>query len=381
MSSKRYPDIFKIEAIRHVTDRGHSLALVADRLVITTYSLYAWLKKFGPDSQQHQAKADDQAEIRRLQKELKRATEERDIQKKPRRTSPVSPLRYAFIKEHSEQWATHWLCSILDVHPRDFYAWQRQLKSGRAIEDERLSGLIKQLWLESGAVYGYRKIHIDLRECGERCSPNRVHHLMKGAEIRAQVGYRKLRYKPGNVHRATPNILQRQFSPEEPNESCLTDIPHTCSQEGWLYLAVVMDFFSRQITGWSMQSTITKDLALDALLMAVWRHKPRCRVIVHSHQGSQYNSHDLCSFLKNHGQEGSMSRRGNCHYNAVAESLFQLLKSERVKKKIYTNRDAAKADTFDYIEMFYNTRRRHSSDELLSPVEYKRGHQERLGSV
>ncbi|EUC69841.1 transposase Tra5 [Alcanivorax sp. 97CO-5] len=270
---------------------------------------------------------------------------------------------------------------MLDVHPSGFYAWQRQPRSARAIEDERLSGLIKQFWLESGAVYGYRKIHTDLREYGEQCGPNRVHRLMRHAGIRAQVGYRKPRHRAGELHKVTPNILQRQFNPQAPNESWVTDITYIRTHEGWLYLAVVLDLFSRRVIGWSMQSRITKELALDALLMAVWRRKPEGKVIVHSDQGSQYTSHDWDSFLKAHDLEGSMSRRGNCHDNAVAESFFQLLKRERIKRKIYSSRDAARADIFDYIEMFYNNRRRHSSNEQLSPVEYEKRHQERLRSV
>jgi len=290
-------------------------------------------------------------------------------------------LRYAFIQEHSERWPIRSLCYLLDVHPSGFYAWQRQPRSARAIEDERLSGLIKQFWLESGAVYGYRKVHTDLREYGERCGPNRVHRLMRHAGIRAQVGYRKPRHRAGELHKVTPNILQRQFNPQAPNESWVTDITYIRTHEGWLYLAVVLDLFSRRVIGWSMQSRITKELALDALLMAVWRRKPEGKVVVHSDQGSQYTSHDWDSFLKAHELEGSMSRRGNCHDNAVAESFFQLLKRERIKRKIYSSRDAARADIFDYIEMFYNNRRRHGSNEKLSPVEYEKRHQERQGSV
>lgn len=290
-------------------------------------------------------------------------------------------MRYAFIAEHSEQWPVRWLCRLLDVHPSGFYSWRRSPKSRRCREDERLSGLIKQFWLESGAVYGYRKIHSDLRECGEQCGPNRVHRLMRNAGIRAQVGYRRPRHKAGHVHQVTPNLLQRQFNPSAPNEGWVTDITHIRTHEGWLYLAVVLDLFSRRVIGWSMQSRITKDLVLDALLMAIWRRKPAGKVIIHSDQGSQYTSHDWGAFLKAHGLEGSMSRRGNCHDNAVAESFFQLLKRERVKRKIYTTRDDARADIFDYIEMFYNNRRRHGSNEHLSPVEYEQRHHERLESV
>lgn len=157
--------------------------------------------------------------------------------------------------------------------------------------------------------------------------------------------------------------------------------PHIRTHEGWLYLGVVLDLFSRRVIGWSMQSRITKDLVLDALLMAVWQRNPSSTVLVHSDQGSQYTSHDWAAFIKMHGREGSMSRRGNCHHNAVAESFFQLLRRERVKRKIYATRDDARGDIFDYIELFYNSKRRHGFNNQLSPVEYERRYQERLASV
>jgi len=244
-----------------------------------------------------------------------------------------------------------------------------------------LSGLIKQFWLESGAVYGYRKIHTDLREVGEGCGPNRVYRLMKIAGIRAQVGYRKPRHRTGCAHAVTPNLLQRQFNPTAPNERWASDITHIRTHEGWLYVAVVIDLFSRRVIDWSMQSRITKELVLDALLMAVWRRKPEGEVLVHSDQGAQYTSHDWDAFLRANGLTGSMSRRGNCHDNAVAESFFQLLKRERVKRKIYSTRQAARADIFDYIELFYNVRRRHGSNNQLSPAAYEQGYEKRLECV
>ncbi len=198
-------------------------------------------------------------------------------------------------------------------------------------------------------MYGYRKIHSDLRDYGERCGPNRVHRLMRAEGLKAQVGYRKPRHKAGSSRIVVPNRLQWQFSPEAPDQSWVTDITHIRTHKGWLYLAVVVDLFSRKVIGWSMQSRIAKELVLDVLLMAVWRRSPRSTVTVHSDQGSQYTSYDWSAFMKSHRLEGSMSRRGNCHDNAVAESFFQLLKRERVKRKIYSTRDDAHSDIFDYI--------------------------------
>ncbi|WP_425335874.1 IS3 family transposase [Salmonella enterica] len=381
MSGKRYPEEFKTEAVKQVVDRGYSVASVATRLDITTHSLYAWIKKYGPDSSTNKEQSDAQAEIRRLQKELKRVTDERDNIKKSRVLRKAVRLRYAFIRDNSCCWPVRLLCRVLDVHPSGFYAWLQQPHSQRHQADLRLTGQIKQFWLESGCVYGYRKIHLDLRDSGQQCGVNRVWRLMKRVGIKAQVGYRSPRARKGEASIVSPNRLQRQFNPDAPDERWVTDITYIRTHEGWLYLAVVVDLFSRKIIGWSMQSRMTKDIVLNALLMAVWRRNPEKQVLVHSDQGSQYTSHEWQSFLKSHGLEGSMSRRGNCHDNAVAESFFQLLKRERIKKKIYGTREEARSDIFDYIEMFYNSKRRHGSSEQMSPTEYENQYYQRLGSV
>ncbi|EES8360191.1 IS3 family transposase [Escherichia coli] len=382
MSGKRYPEEFKTEAVKQVVDRGYSVASVATRLDITTHSLYSWIKKYGPDSSTNKEQSDAQAEIRRLQKELKRVTDERDIFKKSRGVlRKAVRLRYAFIRDNSCCWPVRLLCRVLDVHPSGFYAWLQQPHSQRHQADLRLTGQIKQFWLESGCVYGYRKIHLDLRDSGQQCGVNSVWRLMKRVGIKAQVGYRSPRARKGEASIVSPNRLQRQFNPDAPDERWVTDITYIRTHEGWLYLAVVVDLFSRKIIGWSMQSRMTKDIVLNALLMAVWRRNPEKQVLVHSDQGSQYTSHEWQSFLKSHGLEGSMSRRGNCHDNAVAESFFQLLKRERIKKKIYGTREEARSDIFDYIEMFYNSKRRHGSSEQMSPTEYENQYYQRLGSV
>ena len=278
-------------------------------------------------------------------------------------------------------WPVRWLCRLLDVHPSGYYAWRRQPHSQRAITDWRLTGLIKQFWLESGTLYGYRKVYKDLREHGEGCGKNRIHRLMRVAGLKAQVGYRKPRARSGPAHVVVPNRLQQQVTSERPNQAWVTDITFIKTHEGWLYLGVVLDLFSRKVVGWSMQARITKELVLGALLMAIWRRQPSSSVTVHSDQGSQYTSHEWQSFLKAHDLQGSMSRRGNCYDNAVAESFFQLLKRERIKRRIYATREDARADVFNYIEMFYNSRRRHSSNDQLSPVEYEQRFAERLASV
>ena len=243
-------------------------------------------------------------------------------------------------------------------------------------------GLIKQSWLESGCVYGYRKIHDDLRDMGELCGKGRVERLAHQNGIKAQVGYTKHRgIKGGSPSVVAPNHLQQQFDTKRPDEAWVTDITYIRTYEGWLFLAVVLDLFSRQVIGWSMQSRMEADLVMKALLMAVWRRQPKAEVIVHSDQGSQYTGYDWQGFLKAHNLVSSMSRRGNCHDNAVAESFFQLLKRERVKRRIYPDRQTARADIFNYIEMFYNRQRKHGYNGMLSPVAYEERYFRKLGSV
>jgi putative transposase len=270
----------------------------------------------------------------------------------------------------------------MQIHPSGYYAWKTQPQSPRAKDDQRLLGLLKQAWLESGGVYGYRKLTLDMHDLGERCGKHRVARLLKGEGLRSQTGYGRRPGMPGGKPAmVAPNHLQRQFNVAEPNQSWVTDITYIRTHEGWLYLAVVVDLFSRQVVGWSMGSRIDSSLVVDALLMALWRRQPQGSVLVHSDQGCQFTGHEWQTFLREHNLVSSMSRRGNCHDNAVAESFFQLLKRERIRRRIYTSRSDARADVFNYIEMFYNSQRRHSSAAGLSPVEFEKRHSQRLKGV
>lgn len=244
--------------------------------------------------------------------------------------------------------------------------------------DQRLLGLIKHQWLASGSVYGHRKVAKDLRDLGERCSRHRVHRLMREEGLRAQVGYgRKPRFPGGPAHAAAANLLDRAFDVSTPDTVWASDFTFIRTHEGWMYLAVVLDLFSRQVVGWAMRDQADADMVLQALLSALWRRKPKPGVLVHSDQGSVYTSDDWRKFLSAHGLVCSMSRRGNCHDNAPVESFFGLLKRERVKRRVYPTKEAARADIFDYIEMFYNPKRRHGSNGDVSPVEFERRYAQR----
>ncbi|WP_436409304.1 IS3 family transposase [Escherichia coli] len=385
MKKRNFSAEFKRESAQLVVDQKYTVADAAKAMDIGLSTMTRWVKQLRDERQGKTPKASpitpEQIEIRKLRKKLQRIEMENEILKKGGVLRKAVRLRYAFIRDNTCCWPVRLLCRVLDVHPSGFYAWLQQPHSQRHQADLRLTGQIKQFWLESGCVYGYRKIHLDLRDSGQQCGVNRVWRLMKRVGIKAQVGYRSPRARKGEASIMSPNRLQRQFNPDAPDERWVTDITYIRTHEGWLYLAVVVDLFSRKIIGWSMQSRMTKDIVLNALLMAVWRRNPEKQVLVHSDQGSQYTSHEWQSFLKSHGLEGSMSRRGNCHDNAVAESFFQLLKRERIKKKIYGTREEARSDIFDYIEMFYNSKRRHGSSEQMSPTEYENQYYQRLGSV
>ena len=260
-------------------------------------------------------------------------------------------MRYAFIAEHRPLFAVRAMCRCLSIHPSGFYAWRKNPLSKRAREDARQTELIRNAWKDSGKVYGYRKLHDDLLDQGETCCLNRVARLTGLAGIKAQIGYKR---RPG-IYGGKPsvvvdNTLDRQFDVDAPDRIWVTDITYIRTLEGFAYLAVVIDLYSRRIVGWSMQSRQTTDVVLQALLMAVWRRKPKNRVLIHSDQGSQFTSMDWASFLKAHNLQHSMSRRGNCHDNAVAESFFNLLKRERIRRRTYRTRADARQDVFDYIE-------------------------------
>lgn len=265
------------------------------------------------------------------------------------------------------------MCRCLAVQPSGYYAWQKSPLSQRAREDARQTELIRQAWDDSGRIYGYRKLHDDLLDQGETSCPNRIARLTRLAGIKAQIGYKR---RPGSAggkpSAVAANTLDRQFDVAAADRAWVTDITYIRTLEGFAYLAVVLDLYSRRVVGWSMQSRQTTDVVLQALHMAVWRRKPKHRVLIHSDQGSQFTSIDWAAFIRAHNLEHSMSRRGNCHDNAVAESFFNLLKRERIRRRTYKTREEARQDVFDYIEMFYNPVRKHVRNGMLSPVEFER---------
>jgi putative transposase len=278
--------------------------------------------------------------------------------------------QYEFIKAHRHKHSVQAMCRLLGVAPSGYYAWLGQPVSDHAQEDARLLRLIRASFTASQGIYGAPRVFLDLREAGEGCSKHRVARLMREHQLRALHGYRMRRWSVGKPSVLIPNLLKRQFTVTRRNKAWVTDITYIRTWQGWLYLAVVMDLFSRKIVGWSAAPTIHRELVLDALLMAVRRRRPR-GTLIHSDQGTQFGSDAWRRFCRSHRLQPSMSRKGNCWDNAVAESFFSSLKKERIKKQIYKNRELALHDVADYIDGFYNCTRRHSHLGGISPEQFE----------
>lgn len=255
-----------------------------------------------------------------------------------------------------------------------FHAWLDRSPSVRSHSDEELGGKVRASFLASGRTYGARRVWRDLLADGARCGLHRVERLMRLQGLRARPRRRGLPKDSGDRVLATvpANLLDRQFDAARPNQKWIADFTYLWTAEGWLYVAAVIDLFSRRVVGWSMSATMTAQLVTDALLMAIWRRGKPDALLHHSDQGSQYTSEQFQRLMADHGIVCSMSRSGNVWDNAVMESFFSSLKTERTAAKNYRTRDDARADVFDYIERFYNAIRRHSTIGYLSPVEFER---------
>ena len=282
-------------------------------------------------------------------------------------------MKFGFIAKHRGVWPTVVLCEALGVSPSGFYAWRTRTPSVRARTDAAILQTVRASFALSDATYGARRMLDEVRAAGHHCGRQRVARLMRGAALRARPRRRALPADTGvrAQHLIAPNVLDRQFTVTAPNQKWVADFTYLWTDEGWLYVAVVLDLFSRRVVGWSMQPTMTSQLVADALLMAVWRRGPSATLLHHSDQGSQYTSESFQRLLTELGVTCSMSRAGNVWDNSVMESFFSTLKTERCSRHQYHSRSMARADVFDYIERFYNPVRRHSTLGNLSPMVYE----------
>jgi putative transposase len=277
-----------------------------------------------------------------------------------------------FINDHQAQFPVSVMCSVFQVSRSGYYAWNNRPESKRSKENRELSQEIAAIHRESDGIYGSPKIHGELQRRGKRHGKNRIVRLMRKDGLYSKTK-RKFRVTTDSNHSqpVAPNLLNREFSPARLNQVWVCDITYIWTAEGWLYLAIVMDLFSRTIVGWSMAERMTRQLAMDALTLAAKRRNPPRGLLHHSDRGSQYASDDYQALLTKHGMVCSMSRTGNCWDNAPAESFFGILKRELIFHKRYLSRSQARQSIFDYIERFYNRRRIHSSLGYLTPNEFE----------
>jgi len=282
-------------------------------------------------------------------------------------------VKFAFIAKHRGIWPAEWMCGALGVSRGGYYAWLKRPRSERSRRDEELLGKIHTSFVASDRTYGARRVWHDMLALGEACGLHRIERLMRQQAFRARPRRRRLPPDSGErqVAAVAPNVLDRSFRAAAPNRRWIADFTYLWTAEGWLYVAAVIDLFSRRVVGWSMNARMTAELVIDALVMAIWRRGKPDALLHHSDQGSQYTSEQFQNLLAEHDIACSMSRTGNVWDNAAMESFFSSLKTERTARKTYKTRDEARADVFDYIERFYNPRRRHSTIGYLSPMEFE----------
>ena len=280
-------------------------------------------------------------------------------------------MKFDFIAKHRGTWPMNLLCATLGVSRSGFYAWLTRPRSKRSQTDEVMGAKVFQSFMASDRTYGARRVWRDVLELGYACGLHRIERLMRSQALRARPRRRGLPIDRGVRSVIAGNVLDRQFMASAPNQKWVSDFTYIWTAEGWLYVAVVLDLYSRRVVGWSMQSSMTTQLVADALMMAVWRRGKPDQLLHHSDQGSQYTSDHFQRLLAEQGITCSMSRAGEVWDNSAMESFFSTMKTERVSRKVYRTRSEARSDVFDYIESFYNPKRRHSTLGYLSPVQFE----------
>ena len=286
-------------------------------------------------------------------------------------------MRFGFIATEKACYPVALLCRVLGVSRSGYYAWHQRPPAERALADQSLTLEVAAIHAESRGRYGSPRVHAELRGRGQRLGRKRVARLMRMAGLRARERRRfRCTTDSGHGMAIKGNLLARRFAVSAPNTGWVTDITYLWTLEGWLYLAVILDLFSRRVVGWTLSERLERRLALDALGMALTQRQPSDGLLHHSDRGSQYASHEYQQLLTQHGILSSMSRKGNCWDNAVAESFFATLKLELVYQTQWRTRQEARSAVFEYIELFYNRKRRHSALGYLCPDDFELRHHE-----
>ena len=282
-------------------------------------------------------------------------------------------MKYQFIEAHRHQYPVTLMCRVLEVARTGYYQWRKQPLSTRKVADLVLLRHIRDIFEQSRETYGSHRIQAELADQGIRCGRKRVARLMRLHNLKPKTvrTFKVVTTDSNHTLPVAPNRLQQQFTADRPDQIWLTDITYVPTAEGWLYLAVVLDAYSRRIVGWAMSDSLHRQLVIDALQMAITMRQPPPGLLHHSDRGSQYASDEYQALLTSAGMTVSMSRKGNCYDNAPVESFFGTFKTELVFHQQYATRAEARLDIFEYIEVFYNRFRRHSALGYKSPVTYE----------
>ncbi|NLR73017.1 IS3 family transposase [Novosphingobium sp. ERN07] len=377
MQRRKFSREFKLEAVKLVLERVVSAAEAARDLDVHANVLRKWIREAEGDPGSafpgHGNLRPEQLEIERLRRELARMKAERDILKKAGGLLREGlDMRFAFIAKHRGIWPVSWICEALGVSRSGFHAWLVRAPSARLRSGEDVGARVRASFISSYRTYGARRVWHDLLAEGLSCGLHRVERLMRAHGLKARPRRRGLPKDEGQRSVIAGNVLDRQFTADGPNQKWVADFTYIWTAQGWLYVAAVIDLFSRRVVGWSMSDTMTAQLVTDALVMAIWRRGKPDALLHHSDQGSQYTSEQFQRLMAHNGVTCSMSRSGNVWDNAAMESFFSSLKTERIARKTYRSRNQARADVFDYIERFYNPTRRHSTLGYLSPMDFEK---------
>ena len=291
-------------------------------------------------------------------------------------------MRFRFIEAQKAYFPVSLMCRILRISRAGYYAWRVREPSARARADQKLMIEVKAAHRASRGTYGSPRVHRELNAQGHTVGRHRVARLMRVCALTRKRRRRfRITTQSNHAHPIAENALERRFEVEQPNQAWVTDITYVWTLEGWLYLATIIDLYSRRVVGWSMSKRIDQALTLRALSMALKTRTPQPELMHHSDRGSQYAARAYRKMLDAHGITASMSRKGNCWDNAVAESFFATLKVELVYESIFRTRTQAKAAIFEYIEAFYNRVRRHSYLDYVSPDEFENNHESLLAAA
>jgi len=362
---RSFTDEYKRQAVDLVASSGRSIGSVAKELGLCDSVLRYWVEQrgavVGPSGRDFPFAAGDRSI----------AHGARHFKKVDRDLCWSTDMRFRFIEDRRVEYPVRIMCDVLEVSRAGYYAWRSRPESTRSAENRELLADIQQIHSDNRGRYGSPRVHVELKAQGHNASRGRVERLMHRHGIRAVMARpRRVRTTDSrHDHPIAPNLIERDFVAAAPNQTWLADITYIDTDQGWLYLAAVMDLYSRKIVGWAMQDHMRAELPLTALRMAISAQRPDAGLIHHSDRGVQYASSDYRSSVKSAGFRASMSRKADCYDNAPMESFFHTLKTELVHHQHYATKEQAKNDIFAYIEGYYNRTRRHSAIGYISPIE------------